>query len=273
MAGFLNNFMEEFNNLTSPQQEQKLIEWRKIFKNTILEVKEILGNKPFQRSDKTDGRNYKGWKFLLNESLFDCIMYGFSHISHQDLMKIKDDIPKELDNLMKNNKDFQDSISGGKSGSTSMVSHLKNRIKLFQERLTLLLQNNHNTLLQPVKENSYSMVQPPLIKQSMGLIFSFPASITSQKIPIKITPANSFISNLTNSIRIIALAHDSNTNEVLGTSDIVEITSLSKNPFSMYVTIKKLCNSIKIQVKDVISNNLLEEHSCPVELKGYDTIL
>jgi uncharacterized protein with ParB-like and HNH nuclease domain/predicted RNA-binding Zn-ribbon protein involved in translation (DUF1610 family) len=269
MTSFLNKFMEENRNPT----DEKIQEWRNLFENTISLVKEILGTTPFKRTDLA--MSDRGRKSLLNEALFDCVMITFSKYQMKDLSPIKSEIQDGIMELITNNKDFIDAISGGKVGSTSSVKHLRNRIQIFSQFIDNLLQaskiktefiESQKRTISDVTLNSVENLQ---FMKDVGI--EYPQKITTKAFPIKISILNKYSPSIER--KIILFAQDLNSKEIIGASNIVDLKGIDSKPTSVFISLSRMPSKIELFTKDFIHNTILHKKTIELEISGYDDLI
>jgi hypothetical protein len=73
MKQFLNNFMKDYQNI----DENKIEEFRRVFKQSVNLVKSIFGKNAFYLYTSKDGISGKQEK-VINQGLFDILLYGFT---------------------------------------------------------------------------------------------------------------------------------------------------------------------------------------------------
>jgi hypothetical protein len=113
MKQFLDNFMKDYQNI----DENKIEEFRRVFKQSVSLVKSIFGKNAFNLYTNKDGKSGKQDK-VINQGLFDLLLYGFTKYEQNQVMPYKDSLKEELLWLMTNDDDFVGSISGAGTGST-----------------------------------------------------------------------------------------------------------------------------------------------------------
>lgn len=112
MKQFLNKFMKDYQNI----DEINIEEFRRVFKQSVNLVKSIFGKNAFYLYTNKDGRSGKQDK-VINQGLFDLLLYGFTEYEQNQVMPYKDSLKEELLWLMTNDDEFVGSISGAGTGS------------------------------------------------------------------------------------------------------------------------------------------------------------
>jgi hypothetical protein len=111
IRAFLNSFMEAFRSC----DQDKLNEYRRVFKQSVNLVKVVFDKNAFFL--KTYKHTLKGQSLnVINQGLFDILMYGFAFYDQNQVMPHKDLLKKELFILM-DNDDFIGTISGAGTGT------------------------------------------------------------------------------------------------------------------------------------------------------------
>ncbi|MBO8138231.1 MAG: DUF262 domain-containing protein [Desulfotomaculum sp.] len=134
---FLNKFMEENRNAN----EDKLNEYRKVFKKSLLLSKTVFGDKAFKRFIIGNSSDYNGkWEEKVNKALFDAVMVGFVPYEQHQIVPLADRIRDELVNLMTNNDEFINAITQ----STGDKRRVRARIDIWSNKLRSIVDGNDN---------------------------------------------------------------------------------------------------------------------------------
>ena len=122
MKKFLNNDMEEYQNITN----EKTIELKNSFKNTVSIIKSLLDLHAFKRFYRGTKENPNGhWEpKIFNASLYDILMNSFAKEDKNKVYQNLDSIREALIDLMTNDDDFIGAIEI----STSKVQAVTKRL-------------------------------------------------------------------------------------------------------------------------------------------------
>jgi hypothetical protein len=130
MKYFLTTFMMVYQNI----DDDKINEFRKIFRQSVQSVKTVIGEKAFYVY--TNKQSILGkWENVINKGLFDILMYGFARYDQNQVMPYKDAIKEELTWLM-NNDEFLDVITGA---GTDSKKKLEKKFDIWLSSLKIIL--------------------------------------------------------------------------------------------------------------------------------------
>ncbi|NVP17398.1 DUF262 domain-containing protein [Candidatus Gracilibacteria bacterium] len=126
---FSNKHLREFRNLS----DEKIKEYREVFKNTTELVYSIFGENAFRRYIPGDNDNINGYWALtrINMAIYDIQMCCFAKYTKNQIIQKVDIIREEFIKLMCNNQKFIDCILN----QTSNKEQLQTRFKIWFEKL------------------------------------------------------------------------------------------------------------------------------------------
>ncbi|NDK08364.1 DUF262 domain-containing protein [Candidatus Gracilibacteria bacterium] len=126
---FSNKHLREFRNLS----DEKVKEYKEVFKNTTELVYSIFGENAFRRYIPGDNENINGYWALtrINMAIYDIQMCCFAKYSKNQIIQKADIIREEFIKLMCNNQKFIDCILN----QTSNKEQLQTRFKIWFEKL------------------------------------------------------------------------------------------------------------------------------------------
>lgn len=122
MKMFCNKHLKTFRNMS----DEKIEEYRVVFKETIDKVYTIFGTNAFRRLTKIEGKNDFEWtKTRINLALYDIQMYEFTRYKKEDLIRHQDEIRDRMYDLMVGDLDFISSIEKETSNKDAVDSRFK----------------------------------------------------------------------------------------------------------------------------------------------------
>lgn len=131
MKQFMNKEMKEYASLDE-HQAKELIE---AFKKATHMAKTVFGDKAFRRFILGSEENHNGeWKKgVVNQALFDIIMFGFTQYEPHQIIPNSDSIREELAWLMTHDTEFIESITIGTSDRPRVYSRFQKWILSLKE--------------------------------------------------------------------------------------------------------------------------------------------
>lgn len=115
MKSFLNNFMEDYRDLSNEKAEK----FRNEFKHAVQLSYSVFGENSFRKFSSGDKRNPNGgWERAINRPLFDLTMWGFTRFDKNLIMANADQIRESLVDLLVSDSTFLDWITSATGDKT-----------------------------------------------------------------------------------------------------------------------------------------------------------
>lgn len=134
MKSFLNDFMNDFRNITPEKAEQ----FDQIFRQAVSLSLSVFGKEAFRKFTLgKSGNAAGGWENQLNRPLFDIVMWGFTRFEKNQIVNHIDEIRNALIDLLTTSATFVDSITAavGDKAKTQF------RFEIWHETLKEIIQS------------------------------------------------------------------------------------------------------------------------------------
>ena len=133
MKRFFNMDMEKFQHLDSSHED----ELKKVFRKSVQITKTVFGGNAFKRFMPGTDKDPNGlWeKRMINQALFDVVMFGFSQYDPSQVVPLADAVREELIWLMTHDNEFIDSILISTSSRDKVYARFEKWIHSLKEVL------------------------------------------------------------------------------------------------------------------------------------------